>query len=68
MDGGLLDQTGTQIWRLEAPRMINRTRDGLYIVMTSIKIGGNHDKPVLVRGRGGKLSDRRRGVEWELSS
>ena len=48
MDGSLLDPTLTGMWRLGTPRTTNRTRDGLYIVMTSVKIGGSRDNPVLV--------------------
>ena len=48
MGGGLLDQTLARMWRLGALRTINRMRDGLYIVMTSIKIGGDRNKLVLV--------------------
>ena len=48
MGGSLLHLTLTGMWRLETPRMTNRTRDGLYIVMTGVKIGGSRDGPVLV--------------------
>ena len=48
MDGGLMDQTQTRMWRLEVPRTINRMRDRLYIVTKSIKIGGSRDKLVLI--------------------
>ena len=39
------------IWRLEALRRVNRKRDGLYTLETSIKIRGGREKlsPVLRR-------------------